>query len=281
MDKRERAALFRQRLSETMAQDGVSRSALARRIGVDRSTVGQLLAEGETRLPNSQLTADAAQALGVSTDWLLGLTDRPERPGDLLATAVSFAVANRISVDEKLDEWHREAAGYKVRHVPASLPDPFKTEEMLRWEYTAHLGKTPDEAVRAMTVQMDWVRSGTSDYEIAVPQHEFESMASGTGYYAGLDAGIRRRQLDVFAETCDRLFPSVRLFVFDAREVFSAPVTVFGPILAVIYIGRFYLAFRASERVKSLTHHFDWLVREAKVDARDAAAYIGGLQVPD
>ena len=213
MDKRERAALFRQRLSDVMAQDGVSRSALARMIGVDRSTVGQLLAEGETRLPNSQLTADAAQALGVSTDWLLGLTDRPERPGDLLAAAVSFAVANRISADEKLDEWHREAAGYKVRHVPATLPDPFKTEDVLRWEYAAHLGRTPDQAVEAMSMQMDWVRSGVSDYEIAVPFHEFESFASGTGYYTGLEPDIRRRQLDLLAESCDRLFPSVRLFV--------------------------------------------------------------------
>lgn len=47
---------------------------------------------------------------------------------------------------------------------------------------------------------------------------------------------------------------------------------MFGPILGVIYVGRFYLAFRSEQRVKSLTQHFDWLVRECDVDARDVDA---------
>ena len=79
------------------------------------------------------------------------------------------------------------------------------------------------------------------------------------------------------AAICDELYPALRLFLFDAREVFSAPMSVFGPILSVIFVGRFFLAFRESERIKSMTTHFDWLVREAKVDARDTAAFINAL----
>ena len=79
------------------------------------------------------------------------------------------------------------------------------------------------------------------------------------------------------ARFCDELYPSLRLFLFDARVVFSAPMTVFGPILAVIFVGRFYLAFRESDRVRSMTRHFDWLVREARIDARDTARYISDL----
>ena len=71
------------------------------------------------------------------------------------------------------------------------------------------------------------------------------------------------------------LFRSVlRIFLFDARTVFSAPVTIFGPLMAVIYVGRVYLAFRERRRVTSLTRHFDWLVREAVVDARQVAGHI-------
>jgi len=55
----------------------MSRSELARATGVDRSTIGQLLNSDLPRLPNAQLAADAASELGVSTDWLLGLTGRP------------------------------------------------------------------------------------------------------------------------------------------------------------------------------------------------------------
>ena len=114
-----------------MQRSQMSRSALARATAVDRSTIGQLLKDDLPRLPNAQLAADAASALGVSTDWLLGLTNRPERPGDIVAAAMAMSPAERSSADAQLLAWHREAAGYKIRHVPATLPDILKTESML------------------------------------------------------------------------------------------------------------------------------------------------------
>lgn len=274
MDKRDRSDVFRQRLEEAMAKAGYSRSKLARDTGVDRSTIGQLLSGDAPRLPNAQLAADAASVLGVSTDWLLGLTDRPERPGDILAAALTIGQAARSSADEQILEWHREAAGYKIRHVPASLPDMLKTPGMYDWEYAAFRHLDPQKAVDAARDQLNWFLDGQSDMEIALPTHEVLSCAQGTGYYAGLDAGIRREQLLAIADVCEAHYPRLRLFLFDAHIVYSAPLTVFGVGHAVIYIGRFYLAFRESERVRSLTEHFDWLVREATVDARFAAGHL-------
>jgi transcriptional regulator with XRE-family HTH domain len=279
MDKRIRADQFRQRLEQAIDRQGISRSELARQAGVDRSTVGQLLSGDDARLPNAQFAASAAEILGVSTDWLLGLTERPERPGDVIAAAVAMTEAGRTSADLQLLEWHREAAGYKIRHVPATLPDMLKTEAVLEWEYAAFLGRTPDQAISAMKDRMDWLRAGGSDYEIAVPTHELEAFAAGAGYYSGLDVNARREQLARLAEICDEMYPSLRLFLFDARRQFSAPMTVFGPLLSVIYVGRFYLAFRESDRVRSMTGHFDWLVREAVVDARDVGTHLRKLSV--
>lgn len=278
VDKRDRAALFRQRLAEAMGRRGLSRSALARAVGVDRSTVGQLLAEGQVRLPNAQLAADAAQALGVSADWLLGLTDRPERPGDVIAAAMALTEAERSSADAQVLDWHREAAGYKIRHVPASLPDLLKTEAVKHWEYAAFLGRSPDPASTSMQAETDWLRAASSDYEIALPTHELQSFAAGSGYWAGLPDAVRAEQLAHLHALCDELYPSLRLFLFDAKRAYSAPLSVYGPRLAVIYVGRFYLAFREGERVRSLIRHFDWLVREAVVDARDAADHLAALR---
>jgi transcriptional regulator with XRE-family HTH domain len=278
LDKRQRAAIFRERLSRAMDLAQSNRSALARQISVDRSTISQLLGGDEARLPNAQIAADCASTLGVSADWLLGLTERPERPGDVIAAAMTITEAARSSADEQLLAWHQEAAGYKIRHVPATMPDMLKTEAVLEWEYGDFRAKTPDQAIAASRDQVNWLRSGGSDYEIAAPIHEFESFARGDGYYHGLDAGMRREQLDLIATFCADLYPSLRLFLFDARSVFSAPVTLFGPLIGVIYVGRFYLAFRETSRVRSLTQHFDWLVREAKIDARDTAAYVARLR---
>lgn len=73
-DKRDLAPLFRARLAEAMALKRLSQAELARVCGRRTwSTISALLQPG-TRLPNAGLAADCARALGISADWLLGLT---------------------------------------------------------------------------------------------------------------------------------------------------------------------------------------------------------------
>ncbi|MEM1065602.1 MAG: transcriptional regulator, partial [Pseudomonadota bacterium] len=221
-----------------------------------------------------QVVAECAAALGVSADWLLGLSDRPEQATDLLAASMEMSEAPRALIDETIFAWHREAAGYKIRHVPARLPDILKTSAMLRWEYTPHLGKTTDQAIGASSDRLDLLRHAPSDYEIALPLFELDSFIRGEGYYFGLPDAVRRAQIDRFLELHDQLYPTLRIFLFDARRLLSAPITVFGPLMAVLYIGQHYLAFRDTERVRAFTRHFDLLVREAHVSAREIPDYI-------
>ncbi len=278
IDKRDRAALFRRRLAEAMGAAAVSQAALARAVGVDRSTVSQLLGEDGPRLPNAQVVAGCAASLGVSSDWLLGLTDRRERAADLLAASMSVSEAPRALVDETIFAWHQEAEGYKIRHVPATLPDMLKTRDVLTWEYTPELGRSTAQAIGASEDRLTWMRAARSDYEIALPLHELSSFARGEGYYAGLPAPLRLAQLDHMAALHAQLYPTLRLFLYDARRVFSAPVTIFGPLIAVLYLGRHYVTFRDRERVGFFTRHFDGLVREASVGAHDVAAHLSRLR---
>jgi transcriptional regulator with XRE-family HTH domain len=276
VDKRDLAPLFRARLGEAMVARSVSQAELARQTGVDRSTISALLQPG-TRMPNAQLAADSARALGVSADWLLGLSGRPEPIADLLAASLSLTEAPRALIDERIFAWHQEAAGYKIRHVPATLPDMLKTRAVVEWEYEPQLGRTAKQAIGAFEDRLKWMRGSGSDYEIALPVHELTAFATASGYYEGLPAETRRAQLRHLMTLCDQLYPSLRLCLFDARKLFSAPVTVFGPLLAVIYLGRHYLAFRDTARVETITQHFDLLVREAEVGARDMVAHLQSL----
>lgn len=276
-DKRDRAALFRRRLGRALEQAGENQSSLARRVGVDRSTISQLLADKETRLPNAQVVAECASALGVSSDWLLGLSDFPEQANDLLASSVRISAAPRAPIDEEVMALHREAAGYKIRHVPATLPDALKTHEMLRWEYAPHLGRTVEQAINASDDRLEWMRKSQSDFEFAMPLFEIASLVHGWGYYEGIPDEVRMGQITHLIELHRQLYPSLRIFLFDARRLYSAPVTVFGPLVAVIYVGHYYLTFRDTDRVAALIEHFDHLVREAWVDASDFPEHVLGL----
>ena len=277
IDKRDRATLFRSRIAEAMRDRGITQSGLARAVGVDRSTISQLIKGTGARLPNAQVVGECAAALGVSADWLLGLTDRPETAADIVANTLSLTEAPRALVDEQIFRWHQEAAGYKIRHVPAGMPDMLKTRAMLEWEYAPHLGRSIDQAIGASEDRLSWMRRTQSDYEIALPLFEIDAFLKGEGYYTGLPRDVREEQMQFLLDVTEQLYPRLRMYLFDARRLFSAPVTIYGPLLAAVYIGQNYMVFRDTERVQTLTAHFDHLVREAHVTARALPDHIRAI----
>jgi transcriptional regulator with XRE-family HTH domain len=277
MDKRARSDLFRNRLQKAMELKGDTQSSLARKTGADRSTLSQILAGTTPRLPNGQLVAQCANSLGVSADWLLGLSDQPDSLEQILEQAMTMVDAPRALIDAQIFAWHQKAAGYKIRHVPSGLPDMVKIRSMLEWEYAPSLGHTIDLAIASAEDRLNWMRQAQSDYEIALPIHELQAFARAEGYYSGCPRQIRIEQLKHLAQLTAQLYPVMRFSLFDARKIYSAPITIFGPLLAVIYLGQKYLVFRVPDRIQALSQHFDGLIREAEIGTRELPAFIGAL----
>jgi hypothetical protein len=75
------------------------------------------------------------------------------------------------------------------------------------------------------------------------------------------------------ANLLDDLYPSFRLYLYDGRARYSVPYTIFGTIRAAIYVGDMYLVLNATDSVRTLTRHFDTLIRAAVVNAHEAAAF--------
>ena len=277
MDKRARSDLFRNRLQKAMELKGDTQSSLARKTGADRSTLSQILAGTTPRLPNGQLVAQCANSLDVSADWLLGLSDQPDSLEQILEQAMTMVDAPRALIDAQIFAWHQKAAGYKIRHVPSGLPDMVKIRSMLEWEYAPSLGHTIDLAIASAEDRLNWMRQAQSDYEIALPIHELQAFARAEGYYSGCPRQIRIEQLKHLAQLTAQLYPVMRFSLFDARKIYSAPITIFGPLRAVIYLGQKYLVFRVPDRIQALSQHFDGLIREAEIGTRELPAFIGAL----
>ena len=277
MDKRARSDLFRNRLQKAMELKGDTQSSLARKTGADRSTLSQILAGTTPRLPNGQLVAQCANSLGVSADWLLGLSDQPDSLEQILEQAMTMVDAPRALIDAQIFAWHQKAAGYKIRHVPSGLPDMVKIRSMLEWEYAPSLGHNIDLAIASAEDRLNWMRQAQSDYEIALPIHELQAFARAEGYYSGCPRQIRIEQLKHLAQLTAQLYPVMRFSLFDARKIYSAPITIFGPLRAVIYLGQKYLVFRVPDRIQALSQHFDGLIREAEIGTRELPAFIGAL----
>jgi hypothetical protein len=113
--------------------------------------------------------------------------------------------------------------------------------------------------------------------EAATALHVIESFSRGDGRWQGLPPAARKAQIEHLIALCEELYPRFRWFLYDGLELYSAPITIFGPIRAAIYIGQNYLVLQSRDHIRSLIGHFDQLVRAAKMGPTDMPIYLRGL----
>jgi len=279
MNKREIVAVFRTRLVESMAARAMNQSSLARAAGVDRSTLSQLLSDSTVRMPRADTVAAIAGVLQVSTDWLLGLSSDSRLGAEILRQSLEIAPQEPNPADANLARWYDEAAGLKIRYVPANIPDIFKTEEVLGHEFGAMVERPVDRAIAESRQQLRFGRTTDNDMEICMSVQAVRDFCTGHSLWQGLSAGVREAQRRQMLDVVEELYPSLRLYLFDGLRRYSAPYTLFGNRRAVIYVGQMFFAFNTREYVAILIRHFDDLIRHSEVDARDAAAFLRGLEV--
>lgn len=275
MDKRDLSEVFRQRLKALVQRSGLNQSAFAASVGIDRSALSQLLSGATTRLPRAETLLTIASTRNVSLDWLLGLSQDEGVTGEI-RESLEIEEASGGFERTLLARWHAEAAGTKIRYVPAGIPDLLRTETLV--DYEADISNRNREAQAGETqYRIDYNRRPETDMEVCMPRHTLEIFARGLGVWSGLPDHDRKQQLHHMADLLDDLYPTFRLFFYDGRMRYSVPYTIFGHLRAAIYVGDMYLVLYATEPIRTLTRHFDNLIRAADVNAHEAAAYARGL----
>ena len=278
MDKRDLGPVFRERLQMLIQRSGSTRAAFAQSIGVDRSALTQLLAGASLRLPRADTLRRIAERYAVSLDWLLGLS-QDETLAAEIRPALEIAVAEGTDEDTLLERWHKEAIGYKIRYVPAQVPDLLRTPAVIEYEYTGRSAPSPSWQLRNAEFRLDYSRRPETDMEVCMPRQRLELMAEGRGHWRRLGRDARRTQLAYMADLLEELYPTFRLFLYDQLRSYSIPYTVFGPQRAAIFVGEMYLVLNATDHIRALTRHFDNLIRRAAVSANESAAFIRALPV--
>jgi len=225
-------------------------------------------------------SAEHAEALlRYARTFLLGAYGRWEDHRAALTRALEIAEAQGADEDTLLERWHKEASGYKIRYVPAQIPDLLRTPDVIAYEYSGRAAPSPSWQLRNAEFRLDYNRRPETDMEVCMPRQRLELLAEGKGLWSGLDRRARQSQVDYMGRLVEELYPSFRLFLYDQRRTYSIPYTVFGPQRAAIFVGEMYLVLNATEHIRSLTRHFDNLIRHAVVSSNESAAYIATLTV--
>ncbi|MCU1367957.1 MAG: transcriptional regulator, partial [Ilumatobacteraceae bacterium] len=253
---------------------GLNQSEVALAVGLDRSTLSQLLSSSNRRLPRVETLVTIAEQQQSSLDWLIGLSNVGPMQAELMDEQMSFAKNALAHNDERLIGWLKDAIGYKIRYVPSTLPDLLKTDDTIRYEMNEFVATTPEQLIETASARLAWTRGPETDMECCNSIQAVELFARGAGIWRKLELKSRLAQLDHMIELCDELYPTLRWFLFDGRQRYAAPVTIFGPLRAALYLGQMYLVLTSTEHVRTLTAQFDDLIRGAVVQPPDMPAFL-------
>jgi transcriptional regulator with XRE-family HTH domain len=274
MDRQQTVESFRARVLELIERSNESRSAFAAKVGMDRSTLSQLLSTDNDRLPRAESVVAIARIEQVSCDWLLGLAQDRQEGTELIRADVEIESGAGSPIDERLARWHKEATGYKIRYIPTTLPDLLKTEAVIRYE-CPDVSEVPLETnVGQVSSRLSYSRQPETEMEVCCAAQTLESFARGEGVWRGLDRRERCAQIERMIELTDELYPTLRWSLYDGLSHFSVPVTLFGPKRAVVYVGQLYFVFNMTDHIRVLASHFDRLVKEAVTQPTDMPTYL-------
>ena len=269
--------MFRERLTEAMARAATSQAALARRVGISRSTLAQLLSADVCRLPRADTVAAVATELKVSLDWLLGLSQMDKLGADILHESLQVSPNAQHPVDEQLIAWWEEAAAAKIRYVPGTLPVFAKTGDVLRHEYRNFSARSIDRALFEAREKLVRLRASEADMEVCMSIQGIEGFADGSGIWTALPASSRAQQVERLAEVVDELYPRLRIYLFDGLMQFSVPYSIYGRRRLAIYVGQIHLVFNTAEHISVLNRQFDDLIRAAVIHSTEVGPYLRGL----
>lgn len=269
---------FRRRLESLLRRMELSQAAFARLLGIDRSTLSQLLAADNNRLPRAETLTALARGCGVSVVWLLGLSQREQIGAQMVEATVEIEAQAHAPIDARFMRWLGESAGRKTRSVPMTFPDFLKTDAVADYEYS---GSPSEESRRDFDLFRarigDMIGNG-AEFEVCAELQALEAFAAGAAQWRALPRDARHEQMRALAKGLREHYPSLRLFLYDLRQTYSAPFTVFGTQRAAIYVGPTYLVLNGAEHIKLLTRRFDELVRLAVVQPHDAADHVDRLR---
>ena len=161
LDRREILPQFQQRLRQVLARSELSQTDFAVAAGIDRSTLSQLLAPGADRLPRVESLAAIAQAGNTSLDWLLGLSQGERSDSGMVAESLQIERDAPSPLDERLLGWLREAAGYRVRHIPTTFPDLLKTDTAISRETSTATTSPSGHGAGSRSPSLAWTTCGS------------------------------------------------------------------------------------------------------------------------
>jgi hypothetical protein len=105
----------------------------------------------------------------------------------------------------------------------------------------------------------------------------FAHFASGIGHWGRLPAPVRRQQIEHMIALSEELYPSLRIYLYEASRAYSVPFTLFGARRVAVFLGSSYLVLNSAEHILLFSSRFDDLIRVAVAQPHQFGAHLREL----
>lgn len=210
----ELSAHFVDRLRRAMHDNAISAAELARKTGLSKAAISQLLSDKTARLPNSYSIYNLARALNRNVDYFLGSSVR--LVGSRTSLHVDFHEDALGNILRLCREVVLQPDGPGTVLIADTLPDFAKTEQTL----AAELG--PSVTVSEHAARMAELRAGCERRRIngimLCDSAVMMQLIRGTGLYRTLDDHARQSQIALMVEFFELRFPDLLCHVVAYRQ---------------------------------------------------------------
>src|SRR3546814_19371462 len=107
----------------------------------------------------------------------------------------------------------------------------------------------PASRLEQAASRLAYSRRPETDLEACASLQSLQGFARGQGIWDKLPVAERKLQLSWMIALVEELYPTYRWFLYDGLAHYSAPVTIFGPTPAAVYIGNMYFVRSEGRRV--------------------------------
>lgn len=216
-------AAFSERLRAQIRKKGVSVSRLAEVSNISRSVLSGYLSD-DPALPNTVNLVRLAQALDCEPGFFLPiLSPGVERSAMTDVTRLSHAVVYDERMREMLDAI-AAAQGDFIYYVPATIPEPLKTDALFEFEYVARVKGDLHTYIGAMRSMLDNPLSGGW----LVDEVLLMDLAQQRGIYRGLAPSAAEEQLHRLLAFSWERFPQWQVKVIRRLEARISPCLLAG-----------------------------------------------------
>lgn len=275
MDKAALFTDFQKRFQQSFGGKDMTQADFARHSGVDKTIIAQLLNSPDIRLIRMDTIYQLAKGLDVSSDWLLGLSERREQAAHILSQSLYMdPIEDYDPLEEPICKFLVDNKGMKARYVATSILDHFKTPEVLSYETGISLAKM--KKIHNGTPYGD-IDLGDYDFEACQSLHQLNSFAKGEDAWSGLSPADRKKQLIFMQSKIDKLYPTYKVYLYDDLTYFSVPFTIFGRQTAAVWSGNGYLIFRNDAYVRIFVKLFNRILKSADFYPHEFTGYLEKL----